>query len=171
MTTEFHGRYAKEFLAGWGTMDFNGHMANTAYLDLAADVRMSFFAEHGFPPSEFRRRALGPVVRKDELEYFREVGLHDQVTVTYAVLGMSADGARFVLENEIWSAAGKRAAVVRSTGGWLDLRARKLVAPPAELLATLMKVPRSPDFTELRPIGGGASSRGAELTPADGGGS
>ena len=23
-------RYAKEFLAGWGTMDFNGHMGNTA---------------------------------------------------------------------------------------------------------------------------------------------
>jgi hypothetical protein len=44
------GRYAKEFLAGWATMDINGHMANTAYLDLAADVRMAFFAEHGFPP-------------------------------------------------------------------------------------------------------------------------
>jgi acyl-CoA thioesterase FadM len=27
------GRYAKEFLAGWATMDFNGHMANTAYLN------------------------------------------------------------------------------------------------------------------------------------------
>src|SRR4051812_16123020 len=80
-----HGRYSKEFLAGWRTMDFNGHMANTAYLDLAADVRMAFFAEHGFPPSEFRRLALGPVVRKEELEYFREVGLHDTVTVTYAV--------------------------------------------------------------------------------------
>jgi acyl-CoA thioester hydrolase len=75
--------YAKEFLAGWGTMDFNGHMANTAYLDLAADVRVAFFAEHGFPPSEFRRLAIGPVIRKDEIEYFREVGLHDGVTVTY----------------------------------------------------------------------------------------
>ena len=92
----FDGRYAKEFLAGWGTMDFNGHMANTAYLNLAADVRMAFFAEHGFPPSEFRKLALGPVVRKEELEYFREVGLYDTVTVTYAVLAMSADGARFV---------------------------------------------------------------------------
>jgi hypothetical protein len=41
----FHDRYAKEFLAGWGT--------------------------------------------KEELEYFREVGLHDTVTVTYAALAMS----------------------------------------------------------------------------------
>jgi acyl-CoA thioester hydrolase len=145
------GRYAKEFLAGWATMDINGHMANTAYLDLAADVRMAFFAEHGFPPSEFRRLALGPVIRKEELEYFREVGLHDTVTVTYAALAMSADGARFVLENEVWSAEGERAATVRSTGGWLDLHARKLVTPPPALLAVLARVPRAPGFVELPP--------------------
>jgi acyl-CoA thioester hydrolase len=142
-------RYAKEFLAGWGAMDFNGHLANRAYLDLAADVRMAFFAEHGFPPSEFRRLGFGPVIRKDELEYFREIGLHDTVTVTYALLGMSPDGARFVIENEVWSPRGERAAVIRSTGGWLDLRARKLVAPPAELLAAFRQVPRAPDFVEL----------------------
>ena len=130
-------------------MDFNGHMANTAYLNLAADVRMAFFAERGFPPGEFRRLALGPVIRKDELEYFREVGLHDTVTVTHAALAMSEDGARFVLENEVWSAGGERAAVVRSTGGWLDLRARKLVPPPASLLAVFLLVPRAPGFVEL----------------------
>jgi acyl-CoA thioester hydrolase len=151
VTSAFHDRYAKEFLAGWATMDFNGHMANTAYLNLAADVRMAFFAEHGFPPSEFRRLALGPVVQKEELEYFREVGLHDTVTVTYAALAMSADGARFVVENEIWSPKGERAATVRSTGGWLDLRARKLVVPPPALLAVFAQVPRAPSFVELLP--------------------
>jgi acyl-CoA thioester hydrolase len=150
------GRYFKEFLAGWGTMDFNGHMANTAYLDLAADVRMAFFAEHGFPPGEFRRLGIGPVMQKDELEYFREVGLHDPVVVTYAVLAMSADGARFVVENEIWSRAGERACRVRSTGGWLDLRARKLVAPPPALFAAFAEVPRAPDFAELPPARGAA---------------
>ena len=149
--TALGDRYSKEFIAGWGTMDFNSHMANTAYLNLAADVRMAFFADHGFPPSEFRRLAIGPVIRKDELEYFREVGLHETVTVTYAALAMSADGARFIVENGIWLSSGERAATVRSTGGWLDLRARKLVAPPAELLAAFMQVPRSPDFAELPP--------------------
>jgi len=149
MVTMHEGRYAKQFIAGWGTMDFNGHMANTAYLDISADVRMAFFSEHGFPPSEFRRRSIGPVMQKDELEYFREIGLHETVTVTYAVLAMSADGSRFVIENEIWTAAGQRAARVRSTGGWLDLRARKLVAPPSELLAAFQAVPRTPAFTEL----------------------
>ena len=145
----FDGRYVKEFLAGWGTMDFNSHMANTAYLDLAADVRMTFFAEHGFPPSEFRRRGLGPVIRRDELEYFREFGLHDPVKVNYTMIAMTADGGKFVLENQFWTPDGELGATVRSTGGWLDLRARKLVAPPVELAAALAQVPRAPDFKEL----------------------
>jgi acyl-CoA thioester hydrolase len=144
-------RYAKDFLAGWRAMDFNGHMATTAYLDLAADVRMAFFAEHGFSPAEFRRIAVGPVMRKDELEYVREVGLHDTVTVAYAVLAMSADGARFVVENEVWSPGGELAATVRSTGGWLDLRARRLVAPPEALRAAFARVPRAPGYVELPP--------------------
>jgi acyl-CoA thioester hydrolase len=163
----FRDRYARQFLAGWGAMDFNGHLANTAYLDLAADVRMAFFADHGFPPSGFRRLALGPVIRKDELEYFREVGLHDTVTVTYAALAMSADGARFVLENEIWSAAGERAAVVRSTGGWLDLRARRLVAPPEALLEAFRQVPRSPDFVEVPPASRSTETIATERLPGD----
>jgi acyl-CoA thioester hydrolase len=142
-------RYSRQFLAGWRTMDFNGHLGNTAYLDLAADVRMAFFAEHGFPPTEFRRLGIGPVVRRDELEYFREVNLHETVTVTHAALGMSPDAARFMLENEIWSASGDRAAVVRSTGGWLDLRARKLVTPPPALVEAMRRVPRAPSFVEL----------------------
>lgn len=149
MTAAFEDRYSKVFLAGWGTMDFNGHMANTAYLDLAADVRLAFFAEHGFPPSEFRRLALGPVMKKDEVEYFHEIQMHESVTVTYALLAMSPDGARFVVENEIWSASGKCAATVRSTGGWLDLKARKLAAPPPALFAAFQQVPHAPDFVEL----------------------
>lgn len=159
MTAPAAGRYTKEFLAGWGAMDFNGHMANWAYLNLAADTRMAFFAEHGFAPREFRRRGLGPVMRKDELEYFREVGLHETVTVTCAALAMTPDGARFIIENEIWLGT-ERAATVRSTGGWLDLRERKLVAPPPELFAVLQQIPRASGFIELPLAGGTRAARG-----------
>jgi acyl-CoA thioester hydrolase len=149
MSPPFDDCYARAFLAGWGAMDSNGHLANTAYLDLAADARVAFFAEHGFSPTEFRRLAVGPVIRKDEIEYFREINLHDRVMVGFATLALSPDGARFTMENEIWTADDKHAATVRSTGGWLDLRTRKLVAPPTALCEALMAVPRSRDFVEL----------------------
>jgi hypothetical protein len=74
--------YTKKLYAGWADMDFNAHMKNTAYLDKAADVRQKFLMEHGFPVEEFLRQRIGPVVMKDELEYFKEVGLQQEITVT-----------------------------------------------------------------------------------------
>lgn len=141
--------YQKTLQAGWGDMDSNSHMGNTAYLNKAADVRMMFFSEHGFPASEFARLRIGPVVQKEELEYFREIDLLDEITVTYESAGLSEDGSRFILRNEFFRADGKLIARVTSTGGWLDLSARKLISPPAELLNALRELTSTGDFQEL----------------------
>lgn len=61
--------YKKTLFAGWGDMDFDSHMSNTAYLDKSGDVRMMLFAENGFPMREFFQLKIGPVVMKDEIEY------------------------------------------------------------------------------------------------------
>jgi acyl-CoA thioester hydrolase len=140
--------FAKTLYVGWGDLDANGHMRNTAYLDKAADVRMYYFAEHGFPSREFARLAIGPVIRKDEIEYFRELHLLDAITVSLAVAALSQDGARFVLRNE-FSRDGELVARVTSTGGWLDLKSRKLVAPPEPLRALLKAAPRAESFREI----------------------
>ncbi len=130
-------------------MDFNAHMKNTAFLDKAADVRMMFFAENGFPVGEFARLRLGPVVMKDEVEYRKEVGLLQEITVTLAIAGHSADGSRFLLRNEILRPDGTLCARVTSAGGWLDLAARKLVAPPEALHRAMQSLPKTSDFTVL----------------------
>jgi len=141
--------YARSFVAGWGDMDFNSHMRNTAFLDRAADVRMMFFAENGFPMAEFVARRLGPVVMKDEIEYYRELALLQEFSVSLAIAGLAADGSRFVMRNDVLDSDGKLCARVTSTGGWLDLGARRLVAPPAGLLAALVSLPRSDDYKDL----------------------
>lgn len=141
--------YSKKMFAGWGDMDFNSHMKNTAYLDKSADVRMLFFAENGFPVSEFSRLKIGPVILKDEVEYQKEVSLLQEITVTLAIAGLSEDGSRFILRNEILRPDGRLSARVTSTGGWLDLTARKLAAPPENLLVALKSLPRTDDFVTL----------------------
>jgi acyl-CoA thioester hydrolase len=140
--------FAKALYVGWGDLDANGHMRNTAYLDKAADVRMYYFAEHGFPSREFARLAIGPVVQKDEVEYFRELRLLDPVTVTLQLEALSADGTRFVLRNEFWR-DDRLVARVRTSGGWLDLRARKLIEPPQALRALMETAPRTSDFQSI----------------------
>lgn len=141
--------FEKTVQAGWGDMDFNAHMRNTAYLDKSADVRMMFFAEHGFPMSAFMQRGLGPVVMKDEVDYYREVALLEVLRVRLSCAGMSDDGTRFRLRNEFERADGKLAARVTSTGGWLDRESRRLVAPPVELLAVMRVLGRTDDFETL----------------------
>jgi len=141
--------YTKTLYAGWADMDFNSHMKNTAYLDKAADVRQMFLAENGFPIEEFLRLRIGPVVMKDEVEYFKEVGLQQTITVTYVLAGHSLDGSRFLLRHEIFRPDGKLSARVTSAGGWMDLAARKLIAPPASLLSAMNALERTSDFVEL----------------------
>jgi len=141
--------FEKRLVAGWGDMDFNSHMRNTAFLDKSADVRMMFFSEHDFPMEEFIRRKIGPVIRRDELEYFREIQLLEEMRVTLVIAGLADDGSRFHLRNEFWRADGQLAATVTSAGGWLDLSLRRLVVAPEGLLAAMRALPRTEDFQVL----------------------
>lgn len=130
-------------------MDFNSHMKNTAYLDKTADVRQMFLVENGFPVEEFLRLRIGPVVMKDEVEYFKEVRLQEVITVTYALAGHALDGSRFLLRHEIFRRDGELSARVTSAGGWLNLAERKLVVPPPTLLAVMNSLEKTRDFTVL----------------------
>jgi acyl-CoA thioester hydrolase len=141
--------FQRHLIAGWGDMDFNSHMRNTAYLDKSADVRMMYFAERGFPMSEFVRLKIGPVILKDELEYFREVQLLEELVVDLAVAGLAEDGSRWVIRNGFVRTDGKPIARVTSSGGWLDLSLRKLVPAPAGLLQVLQEISRTDDFQVL----------------------
>jgi acyl-CoA thioester hydrolase len=141
--------YTKKLYAGWGDMDFNSHMKNTAYLDKTADVRQRFLMEHGFPIEEFLRLRIAPVVMKDEVEYFREVGLQQEITVTFALAGHAPDGSRFLVRHEIFRPDGKLSARVTSTGGWMNLLERKLIAPPPALLSAMNSLDRTDDFVVL----------------------
>ncbi len=135
--------------ANWADVDVNGHMSNSAYLYKCVDSRMSYFQQHGFTAANFVQRRIGPVVRREAIEYFREIGLMEALTVTLALAGMSTDGSRFRLVNELLKSGGVRAARIVSESGWLDLNARKLMVPPPDLMAAMSAMPRTPDYETL----------------------
>ncbi len=125
--------FEKTMMAGWGDMDYNSHMRNTAFLDRSADVRMLFFAENGFTAKEFIKSNIGPVIQKDQIEYYREIHLLKNFRVTFMLDGGAEDGSRFRFQNIFYLEDGTPAAMVISSGGWLDLTTRRLVAPPERL--------------------------------------
>ena len=139
----------QKFLAGWADMDWNSHMANTAYLNKVVDARVLMLAEKGFPLETFIRMRLGVVIMKDELEYRREVKWMDEIGITFAVAGLAPDGSRFKVVNQILNANGELCARITSTGGFMDLDVRKLVAPPPAVLAAYQSLPKTDDFADL----------------------
>jgi acyl-CoA thioester hydrolase len=138
--------FEKTFHVGWGNVDFNGHLGNTSFLDLAVDVRMFFFAENGFPVQEFQRQRFGPVILKDEIEYFKEMYLLDKIRITFQGAGLSEDASRFRIRNEFFREDGKLSARLNTTGGWLSFETRKLIVPPKELIGVMKKLARTDDF-------------------------
>jgi len=142
--------FEKQFHVAWAHLDANGHMANTAYLDIVVDVRFMYFESCGFGPAEFRKHAIGPVVRRDEVDYLKELHLLEAFKVTLAIAGLAEDGSRFKLRNEIIRADNQVAARITTLGGWFDLKARKLVAPPEVLAASVRNLSRTEDYEVLK---------------------
>ncbi len=141
--------YEETFHVSWAHLDGNAHMANTSFMSVAIDCRFHYFASRGVRPAEFSTWRIGPVVKRDEVDYFRELQLLQPATVNLLVAGLAPDASRFRLVNEIRRPDGEIAARITSLGGWLDLAARRLVAPPEALAAALRDLDRTPDFAPL----------------------
>ena len=144
------GIFERRFTVGWRDVDPNGHVANMVYLEYAVDTRIAYFASQGFPPINFVRLGFGPVIKSDLVEYFREAIMLDELRVTNENGGHSEDGSRFRVINNIYKLDGELAARVTTIGGWLNLRERRLMEPPAELKQAWLNLTRTQDFEELR---------------------
>ncbi|MDL2286625.1 thioesterase family protein [Desulfococcaceae bacterium OttesenSCG-928-F15] len=141
--------YTKTFTIRWHELDANAHMKNTAYLNRAADVRLAFFAEHGFSPADFANMKFGPMALKDEIEYYKEIGLMQELTVSFVLKSINADGSRYQIQNEYFRADGKLCAKITTYGAWLNLVTRKIMAPPESLYKALLLLPKTDDFAVL----------------------
>jgi acyl-CoA thioester hydrolase len=142
--------FEKTFHVGWAQVDFNGHLGNTSFLDLAVDVRMFFFTENGFPVHEFQRQKFGPVIMKDEITYFKEMYMLDKIRITFQSAGLSEDATRFRIRNDFFREDGKLAASLTTDGGWLSFETRKLIIPPKNLADAMRSLVRTDDFEVLQ---------------------
>ncbi len=141
--------YSKNFQVGWVDVDANSHMRNTSYVERVADVRLMYFVSYGYSVSDFHIQNFGPVVRKDEIEYFRELNLLETFSVNFEVAGLSDDASRMYLSHTFLNQDKQLSATVRTMAGWLDLAERKLIAPPEVLRNALWALDKTDDFKPL----------------------
>jgi acyl-CoA thioester hydrolase len=148
--------YEKTYLVRWADCDMNGHLRNTCYSEYCIDTRVAFLTEHGFPPVRYQELGFGPVLLREEIDYLRELRLGETFRVDVKTLGLSPDCGKFRFAHAVLRVDGVVAGKVTVLGGWMDLRTRRLGAPPEELRQALRAAPRAEEFQELTPFRGRA---------------
>ena len=138
--------YFNSFQVTWSDLDPNRHLRHTAYNDFAAQVRVNFISEHGFSFQEMGKLQVGPILFREETRFFREIGFNEIIKINIQLASASDDGAKWAMLHQIFRADGELSATVLVEGAWMDLRLRKITAPPGDLKDVVMKMPKTEDF-------------------------
>lgn len=141
--------YKKEFEIRWSDVDANGHMANSAYVNLMSHTRVAFLDDNGFSMKQLIAHGIGPVVFSEHIHYFKESFLEQKLTVSLEVSGLSADGMFFKFEHNFYNEKGQHLATCDILGSWIDLKTRQLVGLSELLLSKMKTFPKSNDFKVL----------------------
>ena len=136
----------------WSQVDANGHMRHSAYADIAAHARVVALEESGLSLKKFHEWHIGPVLLKEELVYFREVHLNDELRVTCELQHTNEDVSRWTIFQEIYRSDGIRAATVTVHGTWIDTQKRKMTGLQGQALEYFNKLPKSIDFTSSKTV-------------------
>lgn len=129
--------YSKTFEIRWADLDPNLHMRHTAYNDYAAHVRLCFLSDQGFNLKKFNELGIGPVIFREETKYFKEILADDKITIDVFIENVGQDGRKWTIKHIVSNQAGVKAAEITIDGAWFDLKTRKVVVPPPELMRAM----------------------------------
>ena len=132
----------------WADLDPNGHVRHSVYYDWGAMVRIAYLEGQGVGLAWMAKNGIGPVLFREEAKFSRELRLGDQVDIDLQLAAASADGRKWRMRHRILR-AGELAATVEVDGAWLDLRARKIVVPPEDMVRAFAGASRPDDFVVL----------------------
>ncbi len=142
--------FSQSFHVRWSDLDPNLHMRHTAYLDVCAATRFSYLENLGFDMRKFSELQVGPVIFSEYIQYKSEVLAGDKVRVNVRIAGLSEDGRKWKMHQEIFKESdGKLAATLDISGAWFSLVKRKLQEPPEILKSKMNQLPRTDDFQKL----------------------
>jgi acyl-CoA thioester hydrolase len=132
----------------WADLDPNGHVRHSVYYDWGAMARISYLERQGVGLAWMASNGIGPVLFREEAKFLRELRLGDQLDIDLRLAGASDDRRKWRMRHRILRGADV-AATIEVDGAWLDLRARKIVAPPEDMVRAFAGVGRTEDFAVL----------------------
>lgn len=125
--------FTTQFEVKWAEVDPNMHLRHTVYLDFADQARIRFFNHHNLPFVKLQQMGIGPIIFGTQTNFLKEVLLSEKITLDCNLIELSADGRKWHVKHHVYKEDGTLAAELNYRGAWLDLKIRKIVAPPEEV--------------------------------------
>jgi acyl-CoA thioester hydrolase len=132
----------------WSDLDPNGHVRHSVYYDWGAMARLTFLDRQGVGLAWMARNGIGPVLFREEGKFLRELRFGDELQIDVQMAAASSDGRKWRMRHRILRGA-ELTATIEVDGAWLDLRARKIAAPPPEMVRVFDLIGRTEDFAVL----------------------
>jgi len=139
-------KFSKLFETRWSDFDANHHMRHTVYNDCAAQLRLDLLVENGFDMKILSKIGLGPILLREETRFIKEVNIGENLIVDVEIIGLSESGDRWNMLHHIYKNKDTLAAIITVEGAWIDMKLRKIVAPPKELNDKFINNYRSDNF-------------------------
>ena len=138
--------YTKDFEIRWGDLDANRHVANSSYVDLLSETRMSFLRENGFSQKQFEEYGIGPVIFTEEFYYIKEIKANEKIKISLELLASNESCKYVKFAHCIFNSEGKLSIYSETFFGWFSLSERKLVDPPDKIKSIMTKLPRTDNY-------------------------
>ncbi len=108
-------------------LDSYGHVNNATYLALYEEARWELITQRGYTYQKVHETGLGPVILEVNLKFQIELVLRETIKISFELL--SYEGKIFKLKQQMIKSDGRVASEATFTGGYFDLKARKLILP------------------------------------------
>ncbi|MDB0602209.1 thioesterase family protein [Tenacibaculum maritimum] len=141
--------FSVNFTTRWADFDANIHMRHTAYNDYAAESRLRYFKKFNVTVQDFAKEKIGPILFEENIKFFREIHLGQDITVSIQLTGLSKNGERWKIRHQVFNDAGKLSAEINVYGAWIDTVKRKLTSPSEKFRFLFTQLEKTEDFQEI----------------------
>ena len=127
--------YKSQLDIRWSDLDPNIHLRHSVYYDWGAKARMEFLDQIGVSIQDLAKLGVGVILMEEQCKFRREIKWGDTVfMMTKAKFeGPKGESHMFSFTHRIYKGEEVFCAEINILGAWIDIKRRKLCAPPAEL--------------------------------------
>jgi acyl-CoA thioester hydrolase len=131
----------------WSDLDPVGHVRHSVYYDFCAQLRLIALDSIGLGIGQMQKLGIGPILFKEECSFRKEMHFGESIFVHLELSGLRKDFSRFAFKHTFIRGEDEFCAELSILGAWMDLRQRKLSAPPESFFPHFDSIPKSKDFT------------------------